>query len=103
VDLNSRSSALQNAVWSTSVQHGQSGGQQIIDKALSGKLKDGSAAGMSDRDMINAIYDERGRKDEKGGLVHFPNSDAKNQEGVAKRYEKERQDALDSLPADQKK
>lgn len=51
-DIGARSNALQNVVWSTAVQHGVSGAVTIFAK---------SRLNRSDADVINDVYDERGR------------------------------------------
>src|SRR5215217_2256259 len=59
VDINTRSGALQNVVWSTAVQHGP--GTPIVHRAcstLSGKAGDPKY----DEQLIRAIYAERGRR-----------------------------------------
>lgn len=51
IDLSKRGPAVQDAVWSTSVQFG--GGTSLIAKSLSGK----NANKMSDADIVSAIQD----------------------------------------------
>ena len=52
---------------------------------------------MSDADIINAIYDERGRTTPSGTLVYFSSSSPAVQKSVANRYKSERQSALAML------
>lgn len=52
-DVNERSAAVRQAVWSTSVQHGPSTATDIIEEALANALD------SSDEALINAIYDVR--------------------------------------------
>ncbi len=51
IDLSKRGPAVQDSVWSTSVQFG--GGTALITKALSGK----NVSKMSDADIVSAIQD----------------------------------------------
>lgn len=97
LDLNSRSAALQNAVWSTAVQHGKNGGARLVEKALANLQQEQPLVKPSDEDIITAIYDERGREDDKGNLVHFKGNSQKVQENVKSRFQREKQDALDAL------
>jgi len=91
LDVNSRSKALQDVVWSTGVQHGS--GTNVMRKALAGK----DAASMSDDEIIKAVYAERGKTDAQGNLARFKSSSKGVQKGVANRYQKEQEDALAAL------
>ena len=85
LDVTTRSKALQDVVWSTSVQHG--GGTDVVNKALS-KV---GGAGASDEALINAIYEvRRGR---------FGSSTAKVRASVMDRFDHENKDALAMLKA----
>lgn len=101
LDVNERSRALQNAVWSTAVQHGPNA--KVIDRALAPVLKTQTIKELRDKDMLQAIYAERGRKDEQGVLVYFKSSSAAVQKGVAKRFESELRDALKALEVETEK
>lgn len=100
VDLNEHSRALQNVGWSTAVQHGPD--SNIVANAV----RDVRAAGIQDwqagfdRAVINAVYDERGRRDRNGELAHFSSNSAQVQAGVAARFVAERADALAALDAE---
>jgi hypothetical protein len=94
LDVNTRSRALQDVVWSTAVQHG--GASTIVHKALAnvdGKPTDPDF----DKQLISAIYAERGRKKADGNLAYFSKSSPGVQAGVAKRFRNEEQDALAML------
>jgi len=94
LDVNSRSRALQDVVWSTAVQHG--GATPIVHRAcatLSCKQTDPDY----DKQLICAIYAERGRKKPGGGLAYFSKSSPGVQTGVANRFKNELQDALAML------
>lgn len=90
LDINTKSLAVQDVVWSTAVQNGPNSG--VFKNAFSGK----NANTMSDIDIVNAIYDERG-KTSGGTLVYFSKSSASIQKSVANRFVNERQDALAML------
>ncbi len=93
-DVSQRSRALQQVVWSTSVQHGAN--TTLIETALSGR----DPASLSDEQIIKAIYAERGRKDAQGSLVHFKKNSPDVQKGVAARFAQEEKDALAMLKAE---
>jgi len=100
VDITSCSHALQDVIWSTAVQHGPN--TNVVDLAFDQMRAAGtfgpSAAGF-DRNAIVAIYDERGRKDANGVLVHFSRNSQAVQDGVAQRFVSEAADALRMLDA----
>jgi hypothetical protein len=100
VDIGQCSHAMQDVVWSTAVQHGPNA--NIVHLALGQMHAAGNfdlASPQFERNAINAIYAERGRKDASGTLVHFSKSSAAVQDGVAKRFVEERTDALKMLDA----
>jgi hypothetical protein len=99
LDVEARSAALRDAVWSTAVQHGPK--NDIVRRCAAsllgtGMLKD-SGDKAFDRALIEAIYAERGRKDENGVLVHFSRNSRQVQAGVAARFPRECKDALAML------
>ncbi len=95
-DVSSRSRALENVIWSTSVHHG--GGVPPIVNAFD----DIDINSLTDEQIINLIYDERGRRDpDTGELVHFSRNDRDIQESVANRFVSERADALAALQNEQ--
>ncbi len=98
VDVTGRSAALRDVVWSTSVQHGPE--TQVIARAIANVRAQGVAPADGqtyDRALINAIYDERGRRDASGGLAYFTSASASVQASVANRFAEERRDALAML------
>lgn len=91
LDINSRSLAVQDAVWSTSVQNGPN--SSVFKNAFAGK----DVSKMSDSDVINAIYDERGSYNANGSLKYFSGSSPAIQNSVANRLASEKSDALGML------
>lgn len=77
--------AVQDAVWSTAVQHGVGGANNILKKIN---------VGMTPQSVINTIYNERGANN---GMKYFPSSSASIRQSVLKRFENERKDALSML------
>jgi hypothetical protein len=94
LDVNTRSRALQNVIWSTAVQHG--GATSIVDKALANVACAKTDPGFEEQ-LIRAIYAERGRKKPDGNLVYFSKSSPNVQKGVANRFKNELNDALAML------
>lgn len=94
IDVNKRSRALQDVVWSTAVQHG--GATPIIHKAIA-NVKAKPTDADFDKQLISAIYAERGRKKPDGNLAYFSKSSPSVQAGVSKRFKNEEQDALAML------
>jgi hypothetical protein len=93
LDLSQRSAALRDVVWSVAVQHGQASARtfkrkgKLVDGPLEGALKGKDVTNMSDRELIDAIYDYRANK-------YWP----KEKES---RYKKERECALKALDDEQ--
>jgi murein DD-endopeptidase MepM/ murein hydrolase activator NlpD len=94
LDVNTRSRALQDVIWSTAVQHG--GATPIVSRALA-KVSCANTDPKYDEQVICAIYAERGRKKPDGNLAYFSKSSASVQKGVANRFKNELQDALAML------
>jgi|SRR5689334_13033013 len=94
VDVNTRTTTLQNVVWSTAVQHGP--GTPIVGRALA-NVSATSSDPKYDEQVIRAIYAERGRKKPDGNLAYFGKSSPSVQAGVANRFRSELQDALSML------
>lgn len=91
LDVNTRSPALRDVVWSTAVQHGAN--NNVIQNALQGR----NISQMSDAEIINAVYNERGSRTPSGALKYFKKSDADTQVSIANRFKNERQTALSVL------
>ena len=79
------SKALQDVLWSTSVQHGAGGAAKLINRNFK--------QGMSDEDFINALYADR--------ATQFGSSTAQVQKSVHERFTDERQVALAMLQKEQ--
>lgn len=94
LDVNTRSRALQDVVWSTAVQHGP--GTPIVNRACS-SLSCKQADANYDEQLIRAIYAERGKRKADGNLAYFSKSSASVQTGVANRFKNELLDALKML------
>jgi LysM repeat protein len=94
VDVTTRSHAVQDAIWSTAVQHGPN--SSIPGRALAA-VKVPVTDPAFDRQFITAIYAERGKKNETGGLAYFSKSSPAVQAGVAKRFQQEQGKALAML------
>lgn len=91
IDVNSRSRALQDVVWSTAVQHG--GATPIVHRACA-NVTCAPTDPQYDEKLIRAIYGERGRTKPDGNLAYFSSNSASVQKGVANRFKSELQDAL---------
>jgi hypothetical protein len=76
------------------VQHG--GATPIVGRAIATLTCDCSDP-TYDKQLICAIYAERGRKKPDGNLAYFSKSSPGVQAGVSKRFKNEEQDALAML------
>jgi type VI secretion system (T6SS) spike protein VgrG3 len=85
IDLNRRSPALKDVVWSTAVQHGAN--TRVITDAIARV-----GVNASDKDLINAIYDRRW-----SGGAEFGGSTAAVKRSVKNRFDSERRQALAML------
>jgi murein DD-endopeptidase MepM/ murein hydrolase activator NlpD len=94
LDINTRARALQDAVWSTAVQHGP--GTPIVHRAC-GNVSCKSSDPNYDEQLIRAIYAERGKRKADGKLAYFSKSSPSVQTGVANRFKSELKDALAML------
>lgn len=94
LDVNSKSKALQSAVYSASVQFG--GNTDLVKKAMAEAKLDPKTA--SDKDIINAIYTYK--KNHNSTL--FGGSSSKVQASTLKRASDEQQTVLASLDQEQK-
>lgn len=82
-DINTRSAAMKESLWSTVVQHGVSGAVGIFSKLnLNG----------SDKSIISSLYDERKKVD-----VYFKSSSESVRASVYNRFTREKTDMLNML------
>jgi hypothetical protein len=98
LDLSDRSRALKNVVFSTAVQHGPN--SALISSVVLALEKANPGRRLTDQQIIDGIYDERGRTNAKGGLVHFPSSPQKYLPGLKARFPRERMQAQAMLKAE---
>jgi hypothetical protein len=95
LDILARAPAVQDAVWSTAVQHGPN--TPVVHRAIAAI---GGAPSLHpvdrgrDRRLIGAIYAERGRRTAAGNLAYFSRNSKAVQDGVARRFRDEERDAL---------
>ncbi len=94
VDIETRSHALQDVIWSTAVQHGP--GTPLVGKAFVGLGVTTQDPDFDER-LIRAIYAQRGRKRADGALALFSKNSPAVQRGVANRFRDELRDALAML------
>jgi hypothetical protein len=102
LDVTQRSHALQDAVWSTAVQHGPNTPVITIAIEAVGGVESLPPSDLDgERRLIRAIYAERGRKSSNGGLAYFPRvKDMLIQQSLAERFVNEARDALAMLDFD---
>jgi hypothetical protein len=87
VDVKKLSSAVQDVLWSTAVQHGSGGAAKVFKNA-------GVTPGMSDKEIIIRVYAERAKDN---GKKYFASSSDSIRKGVVNRFKTELQDALKLL------
>lgn len=85
LDLSKYPKAVHDMVWSIGVQHGSGGAVSIFRNA-------GIKPGMSAREMITRVYDERMKVDK-----YFASSSQSIRNSVKNRFQREKQDALKML------
>jgi hypothetical protein len=85
LNVNKRSGALQNVIWSLGVQHGAGGASNLVKAA-------GVKPGMNDRQIIDAIYRERSKVDK-----YFSRSSSNIKKSVYNRFQREWKDAISML------
>lgn len=85
LNIDARSSALQNVVWSMGVQHGSGGAYNIFKAA-------GITRNMSDETIIRKLYAERMKVNK-----YFSRSSSGIKASVKRRFQSELDDALNML------
>ncbi|OMF00299.1 hypothetical protein BK124_11630 [Paenibacillus amylolyticus] len=87
LDVNKRSTAVKDAIWSTAVQHGTGSVSKLVKAA-------GITPAMTDAEILRRLYAERGAGN---GSKYFGGNSKAIQVSVAKRFKSELQDALNML------
>jgi hypothetical protein len=87
LNVSDRSTALQDVLWSTAVQHGSGGAATVFKNA-------GITSGMTDQEIILRIYAERAKDN---GKKYFASSSDAVRNSVVNRFKSELQDALKML------
>lgn len=95
IDVSQRSKAVQDVVWSTSVQHGAGGANKIFARATANL-----GPNPSDEEIIKAVYTERSKNN---GAGYFGSSTPGVRSSVVRRFKKEEADALAMLRRDETK
>ena len=85
LDVSKYSPALQNVLWSVSVQHGAGGANHVFKNA-------GVKMGMSEAEIIKRVYNERSKVEK-----YFSKSSSSIQKSVYNRFQNELSDALAML------
>jgi hypothetical protein len=93
LDVNSRSVALQDTLYSTATQHGSGGANTVWRRAVS----NAGGPNASDEAIIQAVYAERGANN---GTKYFPSSTAAVRRSVVNRFAREERDAQSMLRAE---
>lgn len=83
VDINTKSDAVKESLWSTAVQHGVGGATSIFSKLN---------LNNSDANIINDLYNERQKVN-----IYFRDSSAPIKQSVYNRFTREKQDMLNML------
>jgi hypothetical protein len=90
-NVSSRSTVVQDVVWSTAVQHGSTGASNIVGRVLSR-----TGPNPSDEAFIRGVYAERGASN---GTRYFGSSTSSVRNSVVNRFRREESDALARLRA----
>lgn len=90
IDISTRSKTLQDVLWSSAIQHGDTGGPNVFKRALESL----GTNNPTDDAWIRAIYAERGANN---GMKYFGGSTPQIRQGVLNRFRNEEADALASL------
>jgi hypothetical protein len=98
IDLDKRSSALRDVVWSCAVHHGPNS-KLIVNAAKNLPSTIDLKSPKADADLIKAIYAERGRMDNQGKLVYFQRVADSLIPSLTNRFQNELADALKMLQA----
>ncbi len=99
IDLDKRSAALRDVVWSCAVHHGPNS-KLILNAAKNLPPTVDVKSPKSDAEFIKAIYAERGRMDNQGKLVYFQRVADSLKPSLTNRFRNELADALRMLQAE---
>ena len=91
MDIDKYSDVLKDVLWSTAVQHGP--GNNVFKNALKGK----DLSKMSEKEIIEAIYTERGSYNNKGKLKYFTKVSKDWKPKLINRFKEEKEAALQRL------
>ncbi len=110
LDFRKSSYVLQDVLWSTRVHHGNDGAINVVENAMRdadfirrvevyshGPWSNDERERLkfdAERDLIAAVYAERGRTDANGGLVYFKAAGARFSKGLKLRFIDEARSAL---------
>jgi hypothetical protein len=86
VNLNQRSPVVKEVLLSSAIQHGVGGTKEILKAIANADGNDGKLLHLPDKQLITAIYTERGRTNESGKPVYFQSSGPNVQSSVAHRF-----------------
>lgn len=95
LDVTKRSAAFRDVVWSVAVHHGPN--TDVVTAAAKPLLEKKALDGITDEELMRAIYAERGCKGPDGKLVRFKNVSDDWIPALTKRFENELRDALEML------
>jgi hypothetical protein len=98
INLEKRSAALRDVVWSCAVHHGPNS-KLIVTAAKNLPSTIDIKSPKSDAEFIKAIYAERGRMDDQGKLVYFQRVADSLKPALTNRFQNELADALRMLQA----
>lgn len=98
IDLDNRSDALRDVVWSCAVHHGPNS-KLIVTASKNVPAGIDIKLPTSDTELIKAIYAERGRMDDQGKLVYFQRVADSIKPALSNRFRNELVDALEMLPS----
>lgn len=98
IDLDNRSAALRDVVWSCAVHHGPNS-KLIVTASKNVPAGTDVKLPTSDTELIKAIYAERGRMDDQGKLVYFQRVADSLIPALTNRFRNELVDALEMLQA----
>ena len=91
IDLSNQPKAVQQELFSISTQHGDTGGANLIGKALKGS----DVKNMSSEELMDKVFAERSKTNSSGNLAYF--SKDPNQHSLKNRFINEKADVMEAL------